>query len=151
MSVETITREKFEAVLPRHRKTNAQLWYGLGLKNGEYTYRLKLDSSKLEIEIRSSIDVTERSRGEGSDSIRAWIVDPQTGDPVGSKLKSYVTRTPGWDRRLLALLRDLSKNMLAVQPCPTCGKPLGVLVVKKAGPNKGRRFTSCCNKFSWLT
>lgn len=149
MAVEIFTKQQFEQALPTHRDTGSPLWTNVGLKKGEHTYRIPVNST-CSIEIRS-VHANGFSAPTGADSIRAWLVDAE-GNPVGSKVQSYVTRTAGWHFRLVDMLRKLYKMGSRVVMCPQCSKLVQVFKVKKEGPTKGALFTKCdCSgSFKWL-
>jgi len=151
MATEVFSINKFENALPRHKVTGETLWVALGMVSGEYTYRVRV-SDLVNIEIRSSVGFNGYARSTGEDSIRAWLVDPK-GNPLGSKVQSYVTRVKGWDVRLITMLRELVRRGRQVTPCPVCGKTMGIYKVKKDGPTKGKLFVRCtddCKQFRWV-
>lgn len=150
MSVEIFTRQQFERALPVNKTTGEALWVATGLQKGEYTYKIPVNNS-CSIEVRSSVHADGFSAPTGDDSIRAWLVGVD-GQPVGSKVQAYVTRTSGWDTRMVNMLRRLFTMGLQVTKCPQCNKVAQVFKVKKEGPNKGKLFTKCdCpNSFKWL-
>lgn len=140
--IETFTKEKFENNLPINNVTKQAMWQSLGLIDGEFVYTLPINSSAT-ILIRSSVKQSGYSAETGKDSIRIWLVDPITNQPVGSKISSYITRVFGWEIRLVTQLRMMYKLGKKVHACE-CGKgPVRVLKVKKEGPNQGKFFTAC--------
>ena len=145
MATEKFTKEQFEKVLPK------DLWKGLGAVDGEYLYAMS-PTPEIRIYIRSSIRPDGIAADTGKDSIRAWLSSAD-GTPLGSKTQAYVTRIPGWETRLIEMLRKLWKNSKKIEQC-SCGRLMGVFKVKKRGPNHGRQFTKClsCNSgFRWIT
>ena len=152
--VEIFNREQFEAALPKHKVTGVNLWKSLGLYMGEYTYIVPV-SVGVSIMIRSSIGSSGTSAETGEDSIRMWIVNPETLTPLGSKVSNYITRVPGWQNRLITQLRLLYTLANKVRPC-ACGGTVQILKVRKDGPNKDRLFTACSTRdckvthFEWL-
>lgn len=151
MSVEIFTKQRFEQSLPVNKTTGTALWVSAGLQLGEYTYKIPVNDV-CSIEVRSSVRSNGVSASTGKDSIRAWLVGPD-GKPVGSKVQSYVTRTAGWDTRMVDMLRKLYVMGRLVVKCHRCTKVVQILKVKKEGPNKGALFTKCdCpNSFKWVT
>jgi hypothetical protein len=150
MTIERFTKEKFEEALPRHRETGEPLFVPDGVKDGEYQYFLKVKEGVF-ICIRSSVRPDGVAADTGLDSIRAWLVDG-IGRPLGSKVISYTTRCPGWQDRLTRILKELWARGNMVNPCPDCGKLMGIFKVKKEGKNRGRLFTKCFDHghFQWL-
>ena len=150
MSVEIFTKAQFEQALPVDRNTGEALWVSTGLHLGEYTYKIKVNET-CSIEVRSSIHANGTSAPTGEDSIRARLVGPN-GELAGSKVQSYVTRTTGWNVRMVEMLRKLYSMGRHVVMCPQCNKLVQILKVKKEGPNKGKLFKKCeCpNSFKWV-
>jgi len=151
--IERFTRETFEQALPIHKDTGEPLWKPLGLVDGEYTYRIPVNGSCVAIEVRSSVDNTGIAAESGSDSIRCWLTNTQTGKPLGSKVSRWTTRLPGWESRLTGVLRTLWQWRVRAGDCPHCQQPKGIYKVKKEGKNKGRPFAKCftCGDgFVWL-
>jgi hypothetical protein len=150
MAVEIFSRERFENALPKGRFGEA-LWRQMGLDKGEYQYTMPVREG-VAILIRSSVRADGKSADRGKDSIRAWIVDSITLQPLSRKLKAYTTRAFGWEVRLIDTLRKLWAIAQRLPECPDCKKPLGYFIVKKEGPNKGREFRKCatCGKFEWV-
>ncbi len=155
MPVDIFNRTQFEAALPVHKETKMPLWTSMGMFNGEYTYLLPV-SEFASIMIRSSIDYTEWSATSGEDSIRLWLVDPKTYEPVGSKLSTYITRVNGWQVRMTAQLRTLYQLGKRIRPCG-CGKGIVKILKTRQGVNQGRFFAACsadfkcqASPFQWL-
>lgn len=156
MAVEIFSREQFEQALPCHCKTQEKLWQPCGVNNGEFTYIVRpFPNLPYGIEVRSSVKADGFSADTGEDSIRCWIVTNE-GKPFGSKISKYTTRIPGWENRLINILRTLAKMIQQIAPCNTCGQPCPPFKVKRDGPNKGRLFSKCTNKdcakpkFTWI-
>ena len=142
--VDIFTKQQFEAALPVS-KTGDKLWKPLGLMSGEKTYIVPIvGKPRFGIMVRSSVRFDGKSAGTGEDSIRCWIVAHEPGyPPWGSKISKYITRTPGWDRRLIDTLKKLYKMALAIKDCEHCKQPMKVFKVKKEGPNHGKIFLKC--------
>lgn len=149
--IDTFTPDEFEAALPVHKETKQPLWKSEGLIDGEYAYSLSINSDII-IQIRSSIHPNGYSAEVGKDSIRVWLAD-KDGQPLGSKTGKWVTRSVGWQERMINSLRELWERARKAGYCSKCKVPMGVYKVKKQGPNKGRLFKQCpkCeNSFAWL-
>lgn len=157
--IDHFTKAQFEQALPKDKNTGQKLWKHAGLIDGEHVYlmpvTMKDSKNNVNIEIRSSIDQTGRSADTGDDSIRAYLTyfDGKEWQFLGSNAQRWVTRLPGWEKRLTDMLRVLYGWRLTAGDCPTCGKPKHIFKVKKDGPNKGRIFTKCDehNGWVWLT
>jgi len=122
-----------------------RLWKPLGLLHGEYSYIVPIvGKPRFGVMVRSSVRSNGWSAETGGDSIRCWIVAHEPGFPAwGSKISKYITRTPGWQKRLIDTLKKLYKMALAIEDCPHCKQPMKVFKVKKEGPNHGRVFIKC--------
>lgn len=151
---EKFSKAEFEAALPKHKTTGAQLWSSRGFDKGEYVYFVPV-TEHAGIIIRSSVDSSGYAASTGEDSIRMWLVDPNTDAPVGGKLSKYVTRVRGWQSRLEEQLRTLYRIGRFVRPC-TCGGTVRVGKSKKENEMKGYLFASCSNRecnhtrFAWI-
>ncbi len=77
----------------------------LGLKQGEYCYKLPLPNNGW-LWIRSSIEASGMAAAEGEDSIRLWVGDV-AGQPLLGKKQRWTTRLPGWRERLTEQVRLL--------------------------------------------
>lgn len=143
-TIDIFTQKEFEAALP------AGYWEYTGFVEGEHTYGIKV-AEGICITIRSSVGRDGMSADTGEDSIRAWLIRCD-GSPLGSKVSKYTTRLPGWEKRLLEVLRALWGMAQKAGYCDKCHQPRGVFKVKKAGPTKGKLFAKCanCNTFEWL-
>lgn len=150
MAIDRFTKQQFEAALPVRKETKEKLWYSRGLVAGEYEYGVRV-SDGVHILIRSSVRADGLAGDTGEDSIRCFLTD-DTGSAISNKLSAYVTRVPGWADRLKGQLRQLwAMGRQVAKPCEACGKRRQVFVVKKAGPNKGRKFLRCeCGSFQWI-
>lgn len=152
--VDIFNKQQFEAALPKHKTTQEPLWKSLGLDMGEYSYIVPVKPG-VAIMIRSSIDSSGVSASTGEDSIRLWLINPDTMQPVGSKVSNYITRVSGWETRLINQLRLLYALAGKVRPC-ACGKTIQIFKVKKDGPTKGKLFIRCsdfqckASDFQWL-
>ena len=110
----------FETALPNHKATGKPLWTALGLIDGEHAYLVKPFPEKpYGIMVRSSIGQSGWSADTGEDSIRCWLVGPDNA-PWGSKVVRWTTRLPKWQERLLAVLRELARSIVAIRQCPKC-------------------------------
>lgn len=145
MTIETFSKKQFEEALPQG------FWTYAGLDKGEHTYNIEITPDIL-IHIRSSVDSSGYSASTGEDSIRAWLIS-SGGRPLGSKVQKYITRRPGWDEKLLEMLRTLWARAKKAGYCKSCHQPNGVFKVVKEGKNKGRLFyqcSQCRDNFTWL-
>jgi hypothetical protein len=144
MAVEEFTKDQFESALPAGR------WDPLGLVDGEYSYLMRVKSG-VAIVIRSSEEEWGISAPSGEDSIRAWLVHPDTLEPLGAKRQRWVTRVPGWGKRLTVMLRRLWRLGLRVGACPACSGTRKVFQTRQ-GSNKGKWFIKCdgCRHFEWI-
>lgn len=161
--VDHFTKQQFEDALPRD-KAGHRLCIEAGCLDGEYVYTMpvtmKSSDHQVRIEIRSSVGPDGVSADVGENSIRAYLTHYNTElkawYPLGSKSQRWVTRQPGWEKRLTDMLRTLYSWRLKAGDCPHCGHPKGIFKVRKDGPNFGRVFAKCnegCedNSFMWLT
>jgi hypothetical protein len=152
MSTVRFSKDQFEGVLPKHKDTGVELWDYVGFNYGEHCYRMTINQD-IAIQIRSSVNGNGLAAETGENSIRAWLIDSD-GKPLGSKVQAYVTRRPGWEKRLVDMLRELWKRAQQAGYCSKCKKPRGVFKVKKSGRNKGKLFAKCfpCDDgFEWLS
>jgi hypothetical protein len=136
MPIERFSKSQFEDALPKDH------WYELGFVQNEWTYRVPIIPEAVEIEIRSSVDQSGYSADTGQDSIRCWLVNGND-KPLGSKVSKYTTRLPGWDKRMLGILRKLWEMAQWAGYCPDCKVPMGVFKVKANTKNKGKLFRKC--------
>ena len=119
--------------------------------NDEFRYKCSI-SNYVFIYVNSSIhkSLGGISASRGKDSIRAWLGD-EIGKPLGSKTQKWVTRVPGWEKRVIKMLNELQKMGKQLKYCDKCGSIEKVFIAKTA-KNKGRKFKKCnCNNsFQWL-
>lgn len=150
MSTERFSVKQFQQALPVHNQTGDVLWKYAGFLHREHCYEVRVNPY-CKIHIRSSIKADGYAATTGKDSIRAWLVDNE-GAVAGAKVQSYVTRVPGWEQRLVSMLRKLYKLGSHVALCSTCNHVRRIYKVKKQGPNKGKLFTKCecTNDFKWV-
>lgn len=134
MPIHQFNKEEFEKALPVNKKTGSTLWKELGLLYGEYCYFVPV-TEYTGIMIRSSIGITKYADSSGENSIRMWLVDPNTLNPVGGKLTKYITRVPGWYTRMLKHLRVLYRLAKRVTPC-SCG---AMIKIWKSHTNNDKR------------
>ena len=149
--IDVFSVSEFEAALPVHKQTGEKLWKPVGFVDGEYAYKIQITPDVF-ISIRSSIKEDGLSAGTGQDSIRAWLTGAD-GKPLGSKVQKWVTREPGWQDRLVDMLRELWDRARKAGYCKKCKTPNGVYRVKQ-GKNKGRLFKKCPNcggGFEWMS
>jgi hypothetical protein len=153
--VEIFSKSDFEAALPKLKGTETPAWTCVGLQSGEYVYLVTLgDEKPAKILVRSSVDSTGFSRASGEDSIRVYVVDASL-KPLSGKANRWTTRLPGWQDRMMEIIRFLALMAVKIRKCPKCAEHglLRLNKVKKAGPNKGRWFMSCSQNscfFEWM-
>ncbi len=123
MSIETFTRQEFE------REVIGHVWHDtpagslpcrvddLGLVDGEHAYLVRLPNGAA-VHVRSSVGPSGWSDDSGQNSIRCWIVDADTGEPLCSKVCKWTTRLPGWAGRTRDVIRRLAKLALRIRECP---------------------------------
>lgn len=157
--IDHFTKEQFESALPVDRKTGRRMWEETGVQDGEYCYRIVIggiqhtkvypgqtypgsDPVELAIRIRSSVRADGTSADTGENSIRCWL-SGFDGKPYAYKTGAYITRKPGWEKRLTEKLRQLYRLALILKPCYACGNLMQAGKVKKVGPNKGKVFQKC--------
>ncbi len=75
---------------------------------------------------------------------------------LSGKVNRWTTRLPGWQDRMMTIVRFLAEMAVKITPCPRCVQHGLVRLnkVKKAGPNKGRWFIACSEEkcyFEWQT
>lgn len=144
------SREQFEQALPVVNGT--PLWKGLGLVKREFVYVLQVRPGVL-IYIRSSIQPNGFAADKAQDSIRCWLAADETGKPLGTKDQRWITRVPGWEKRLIELLRKLWRRGNKLAPCLKCQSQTIAVKSKKPGANLGRWYvccTNCSNFVTWL-
>ena len=99
------------------------------------------------IYVYSSVDPrTGLSRDTGEDSIRLVLMDGG-GKPL-AKLGHYVTRLPGWGKRLKKKCQELWKIGIRLPRCKKGHKAR--LSTCRNGPNKGKVFAKCYRCQKWL-
>lgn len=128
--IDVFTRDYFESVLPANKRTGGKLWERVSVK-GEWCYLVEMGyGNEAKIMIRSSVSSsTGQSRGTGQDSIRTYVVDPDTLKPLMGKTKRWTTRKRGWEGRLwtdLSELREQFGQVYSKLHCPKCGKLLPI-------------------------
>lgn len=143
--IEFFTKEQFENALPCHKETGARLWEYIGFDDREHCYRLNFGNPYCEIFIRSSVGFSGVSRSCGKDSIRAWLCETNSKLPLAKKLQRWVTRVPGWQKRLLDLLREMAKMGKRIKLCPDCRRIMRIVEIKK-GKNIGKHAVTCTAK-----
>lgn len=154
MPVEIFSKQQFEDSLPKLKGTDKPAWKCAGLVHGEWVYLIPLGDKKIaHLLVRSSVDSTGWSRATGEDSLRVYAVDKDL-KPLSGKDGRWTTRQPGWQDRLMKVIRFMAEMAVKIGTCPKCNEQnLRLLKVKKDGPNKGRWFLSCptnnCH-FEWL-
>lgn len=146
MTTELFTKAQFEEALPTHRLTKEPLWGYEGFVKGEHQYRVPVKDGVVII-IRSSIDGSGFAADTGQDSIRAWLWSTQHDKPLWKGGRDWVTRVPGWPKRLRDLLRTLYLRGQKVAKCK-CGGQAAVFKTKN-GTNKGKLYYKCLGCEKW--
>ena len=141
MTIDRFSKIQFEEALPVHKESGKTLWVCKGLVGGEYEYFIPVRLG-VGITIRSSIREDFHAAATGADSIRIWA-STEDGKPHGSKLSTYVTRVPGWDKRMVKQLRIMWKRISSTSICVFCGKPKAIYKSKK----KDSLFQACPEHF----
>lgn len=150
--VEIFTKSYFESVLPVHKITGKPIWQCEGLMDGEYCYSIIIDKEThknkfIGIVIRSSIGIDGKSKSTGKDSIRLFFRKGMSKDAFGSKISKYITRTTGWEERLIEQIRILYKRGKKLEACPVCNETLGVFKYKKKDLGL---FVKCTNEEHYI-
>jgi len=110
MSVDTFTKEQFEAALPKNKTTHEPMWEAIGLNAGEWTYVIPVAETNKRICIRSSVKTNGVSANTGKNSIRLWVeyFYPKAGKWFAlGKYDAHTTREPGWEERMHKKLQAL--------------------------------------------
>lgn len=147
--VDSFTKEEFEAALPKHKKLPDAVQH-LGIIDQEHCYLFKIDDNA-SIFIRSSINPAGVSAAAGEDSIRLFLVNKKRA-PFAPKLKSWVTRVPGWENRLGDSMRKLARIYKAAGLGPD-GLPRPIFKAGDHTANAGRFFAPQAGDlhFKWIT
>lgn len=147
MTTEQFTQSEFEQVLTN----NALRWDDLGWMQNERVYHIAL-SEHCGIRIRSSIGMNGIADATGQNSIRLWLVS--NGESLVSKSaqtkigwEKYVTRVPGWQRRMIEQIDHLRLFQQHVGNC-ACGYPR-IVLVSQTPKNPGRLFSKCSKCGTW--
>jgi len=159
MTTERFTKKQFEDVLAEFCKDHEAAVIAERFTFEEYRYQMEIskisradgESNAVLIEIASSVGRDGLADETGDNSIRLYLTD-SGGLPVGNKLQRWVTRVPGWEKRLTETLSKLYDIGKMIRYCDKCGSLKKIFIVKKDGPNKGRLFMRCdCPySFKWL-
>lgn len=162
MTTELFRAIDFEAVLNAVAKEYGKNieWAKDGLRGGELHYHFTVrdfpkhgvqPALKVLVEINSTILRDGLAAATGENSIRAWL-STDDGSPLGNKIQRWVTRVPGWQKRLTDMLLTLLEMGDSLQWCEKCNSLEKVFIVKKEGKNKGRLFVkcNCAGSFTWL-
>jgi hypothetical protein len=159
--IDRFSREEFEAAIPAGRwitgpNKGHEFWTSMGIVNGEFQYVMRVNDLVF-IMIRSSVRPDGFAAETGADSIRCWLVD-ENHEPLANKVQAYVTRAPGWQARMVEVLRTLWRKGYALPTC--CSRPMVEFRVRKDAThasglpslNRGRLFRKCrvCGRFEWV-
>jgi len=158
-AIDIFTKQDFEDALPVNKNTNEPLWVEIPPTGTEpeFQYLIMIDD-KVGIQVRSSVRVkTGISASKGADSIRAWLVKIVSDGhmfSLGNKATRWTTRLPGWQDRLVDVIRTLWKWRKKAGDCLNCDEPKSIFKSKKENENKGRFYATCieCKTgFLWIT
>lgn len=152
--IDYFSRQEFEAALPKGKNTNRKLWEEITdpkTQKGEHVYIIEIGIEGVYILVRSSVSTrTGRSNGNGEDSIRLYLVDGGLR-PLSIKLSKWITRVPGWEKRMWVKFGEMRKLAQKAGNCKKCGQRKIFKVKKEGSKNKGRLFAKCDHEFIWLT
>jgi hypothetical protein len=123
MPVEIFTKKDFENVLI----ANEYDYKALGIVQHNEAYLIDFGNPDVKIMVYSSVARNGKSREEGEDSIRAWLVDNDLS-PVGGKTQKYVKRTKSWRESLANMVYHVAMLGRWIRPCPKCKQLLGISV-----------------------
>lgn len=152
-TTERFSVQEFESALSSALDDTDLTWKKAGYVQNELRYRVFANDTGhgvISVEINSSIDKSGYAQAQGENSIRIWLDAGET--PIGNKVQRWVTRLPGWQKRLKENVLKAIDMAQLIEWCPKCKSLEKVFVVHKEGPNKGRLFLRCnCPKsFTWL-
>jgi ssDNA-binding Zn-finger/Zn-ribbon topoisomerase 1 len=161
MSTVRFSKAEFEKVLDDSILGTDLSWSCAGIVSGEYRYVSQL-ADHVFLQINSSVLSDGFAAGTGDNSIRLWLTDEKL-KPVAKKTQRWVTRLPGWERRLDAAINAVvalgkavhSKQKQKVEEtaakvsmpsCPKCGGMMAVRTRKSDGKQfYGCRMFPACN------
>jgi hypothetical protein len=153
------TKQEFEDALPKRKSiaSNSQflppLWRCLGIVTGEYVYAIDIPEQKSAVFIYSTVTSNGISAPKGADSVRMWLGDIRTRQPLAPKLSHHLARTKNLFSRIDEQAWELYNIGKKIGVCG-CGSTKKVNTVVKEGANKGRLFIGCPNRctgvFEWL-
>lgn len=154
MTTELFTKDQFFKVISNYCEESGLKFSERGFFMGEYRYHIYVavvKSHEIFVEIASSIGPSGVADGTGENSIRLWL-SGDNGLPLGSKISRWVTRVPGWEKRMIDQIERLTAMGQAIRWCNKCSTLEKIFIVKKDGPNKGKLFIKCnCpGSFEWL-
>lgn len=150
--IDHFTTQQFEDALPVNKKTGLPMWEYIGFFGNERVYQIQVTADCF-IRIRSSIDSSGVAKDSGDDSIRVYLMSYVGGSIVGKGiLPEYITRVPGWEKRLSKKIRELWVLKSKIGQCPVCGQSLHL---RKSKENKLYRVCPANTKekkhhFSWF-
>lgn len=174
--IEQFTKEQFELALPKNKVTGDPMWSCMGFVKGTWQYLVKIDDVttvedmppglQTGILIQSTVARNGISKDVAEDSIRLWLVEfwgefvpgAEMGTwsemPLSVKTQRWITRQPGWEKRLDLSIRELWVMRKKAGNCPKCGRPNLIAKSKKKNDNFGRTFAGChnynCHTFVWI-
>lgn len=123
VTIERFTKEQFEQSLPVDKETEKRLWEYYGFDKGGHCYLVRINNGNAKraaILVRSSVGADGVSAGTGEDSIRLYLVNAETGQPLAKKVDAWTTRVIGWRKRMTNKIRELYGKGLRMKNCPKC-------------------------------
>lgn len=121
MPVERFSKDDFEKAL----KSVREEWFS-NFTNGEWRYHTHFGENGT-VFVNSSVGVDGYAKSVGEDSIRVWV---QYSGKALKKSQRWVTRVPGWQDRLVNMIKKAFKiitDMDYSPKCPDCG---GAMVIR---------------------
>lgn len=148
MSIDRFSLEDFSKALPA-KATH------LGMEKGEHVFAVQL-TQYCRLYVRSSIGESGIAGDTGEDSIRIiyQLYQGESWRSVGKGDGKWITRVPGWQRRLEEALVGMSESPAQWVPelCGKCGKGGVFVALSKSEKNPNRPFAKhdACGWFTWL-
>jgi DNA helicase-2/ATP-dependent DNA helicase PcrA len=144
MTTVRFTRDEFKDVLGDCVET---------FTGGQFRYEIPV-TEIASVMVYSSIAEDGYARDTGDDSIKFVVtIECDNGDTAFLKFQSekYVTRVPGWERRVNTMVGDLSNIARKFAfPIPThCGS-IPLVLITQNGKNSGRPYAKCRKCYKWL-
>jgi ssDNA-binding Zn-finger/Zn-ribbon topoisomerase 1 len=119
--IDRFTKREFEDALPKDKDSGENLWEYFRFDKGEHTYIVPVNEN-VAVMIRSSVNMDGVAAESGADSIRLYLMDVESEQPLAKKVDAWTQRTVGWQDRMIDKIRTLYKKGLQMVTCPKCGK-----------------------------